>query len=106
MSELRSALYAKDWRKVKDLIKGGADANAVIGYGCNGHTPLHIAAITGCTYSVNLLIENGANHFAKDSGGSTPRLLACVHNNKEAENLLKKLFKAEPEEGWGCTAQH
>jgi ankyrin repeat protein len=45
-----------------------------------GSTPLHYACKVGKTEVVEALLEKGADLHAKDNDGSTPLLLAGLHD--------------------------
>lgn len=51
------------------LVKAGASVNAK---GLDNETPLHDAAINGHYKLVKLLVEHGADIYAKNSKGKTP----------------------------------
>lgn len=53
-----------------------------------GRTPLHWAAITGHEKVVKLLLENGANQFARDGSHSTPLELAIYFGNLQVVQVL------------------
>lgn len=64
----------KDPSLVAYLLEKGADPNA---RNAHGFTALHLAAHKGCLESVKVLIKNGAQLGAGDTGGITPLQLAC-----------------------------
>lgn len=74
---------------VKRLIEAGVDVNAK---DCDGWTPLHFAARTGCAESVQLLLAAGAEVNVRDNKGITPlhrALLPKHHNFPLLEALLE-----------------
>lgn len=90
--ELFQAVKKRDIKHARKLIGYVADVN--IQYE-NGHTPLHLAASSGQTEMVQLLIENGANvnakfHDDQDFINVTPLHLAALEGHQETVQLLIK----------------
>jgi hypothetical protein len=54
---------------IRNLIKGGADVNALTIF---GQTPLHIAIISENYELATILMEEGADVNVKDRNGNTP----------------------------------
>src|ERR1700745_493585 len=53
----------------KSLVKAGINVNKA---GDLGYTPLHVACMRGDVEMVRLLVESGANLFAKSEDDTTP----------------------------------
>jgi ankyrin repeat protein len=74
-----SAASSGEFRKIKRLLKLGADVNMP----CSaGWTALHYAASEKQAKICAFLISNGANAFAKSPKGTTPLKLALERNSK------------------------
>jgi hypothetical protein len=71
--------------KVRELLKRGANPNAMDKY---GSTPLHFAAAKGYVDVARLLLEHGADANAKDKEGWTPLHLAALWGHADAARLL------------------
>jgi ankyrin repeat protein len=74
-----------DMSKVQDLIKRGADVDAINKMGV---TPLHLASYNNSIETAKLLIERGADVDAKGNGGWTPLYQATLYNFIEIAKLL------------------
>jgi len=93
--ELLDAVKEGDLRRVKELLKMGADPNARSERGVAAEierlkecTPLHVAAYFGRARIAKLLIEQGADVNAKDFSGRTPLHLAALRHNARITQLL------------------
>jgi ankyrin repeat protein len=73
----------------KDLIKRGANVNAVSGDG-RQFTPLHEAIWNAHPAMVDLLLEHGADVEARDSDRLTPLLLAVKEGKEDIVPVLLK----------------
>jgi ankyrin repeat protein len=71
--------------KAADLIRGGANVNAVNRYGI---TPLSLACTNGSAPMVDLLLKAGADPNAPLPGGETPLMTASRTGKVEAVKLL------------------
>lgn len=65
---------------VRELIRGGADVNAVDMFG--GNTGLHWSARKGLSRMARLLLDNGARVDARNDEGETPLHWAAAHGQK------------------------
>lgn len=77
MSPLDTAAYQGHVGVVRLLIEhdGGIDVNAA---GATGYSPLHFAASTGKTETVQLLLLHGADRHALENTGHSPACLAVL----------------------------
>jgi cytohesin len=75
---------------IRHLIARGADINA---RDKEGHTALHKAASWGNLTGVAVLLENGANVFARNDRDETPYHCAKRHKKTEAAALLWKAMR-------------
>lgn len=76
-SQLSKAAYAGDVRKVKKLLRNGANADSYAG---EYIPPLHGAAANGKTEAARLLLENGAS-IKREYNLNGPPLFAAVYGN-------------------------
>ena len=74
-----------DMSKVQDLIKRGADVDAINKMGV---TPLHIVTYRNSIETAKLLIDKGADVEAKNEYGHTPLHKATLYNFIEIAKLL------------------
>ena len=74
-------------KKIKSLIRYGADVNAC---GPKGVTALHAAAKAGFVRVIDVLLKAKADINAKMVSGETPLGIAKKHKRHAAEELLKK----------------
>ena len=58
-------------------------------------TPLHLAAGSGQTEMVHLLIKNHASLFEKDASGSVTRVLALKNGHGQTAMILEEAMKTE-----------
>jgi len=87
------AVLARDINKIKELIRMGADVNAV---GQNDQTALHyICSYDGTSEIVSVLLESGADPNIQDDEGRTALHCAVFGQNIEEAKLLLK-FNANP----------
>ena len=77
---------------VEYLIEEGTDIKAAT---ANGETALHIAASRNRTKIITILIDSGADPFAKDRDGKLPIDYAKA---PEAKELLKEYMQGEDAE--------
>ncbi|GAM22202.1 hypothetical protein SAMD00019534_053770 [Acytostelium subglobosum LB1] len=91
MTPLHIAIAYGNTDLAKELIKLGANVNAVAVGGC---TPLHICVDSGNVEVIKALIENGAT-LKLDMHGETPLLMAQNSKNKTLEQLLESV-KLDP----------
>ncbi|KAF3835224.1 hypothetical protein F7725_027782 [Dissostichus mawsoni] len=77
----------KNTRCLKMLLEYGADPNT---RSPDGLTPLHIAALWGCSQNLKLLLINGGNPNIKDNEGNTPGQLAEQEENDKCARLLQE----------------
>ena len=80
-----SSLGAKGIAKLRELIKAGADVNAITE---SGYTPLALMAWSGQAEAVKLLLAAKANVNAADEDGWTPLLLAAGEGRTAVVKLL------------------
>jgi len=83
------------------LLARGADVNAVLvrpNHQFGGRTPLMQAAIGRSLPVVKLLLEHGADPFAKDANGWTVLSFAEM-SGKRIANHLRKLMTQSPQDG-------
>ncbi|XP_037804224.1 ankyrin-3-like [Penaeus monodon] len=102
------AFQKKDLRKVRELIAGGFDANAVFQDKKNKECrPLHLAADGGHVEIVKILLQSGADKEAKNYEGMTPLHLASWGGHAEViEVLLQKGANGNARTDEGMTAIH
>jgi ankyrin repeat protein len=84
---------------VRALLARGANVNATIihpNHQFHGRTPLMHAALSRSLPVVKLLLESGADPFAKDVGGATA-LTYAEFGGKRIANHLRKLMNASPQ---------
>ncbi len=72
----------------------------------NGASPLHLAALSGSTKLVRLLIEKGADPYAKDDQGRTPLHLAESFGAADTATILKEAAKNRPGHFGRLNSQH
>jgi ankyrin repeat protein len=85
--EMQGALViAENWDVIRFLVKSGADLE--IRDNC-GQTPLAIAARIGDEKKAEILLELGADKYAQDEDGLTPRELAEQGKHKYVIELFK-----------------
>ncbi len=102
-SALLNAAQLGDERKVRFLLKQGADPNAS---GTNSGA-LHGAIIMGHTKVVEILLKNGANPNIADKNNFYPLHLAARNGHIAICNrLIKANSKIEAKTGNGATALH
>ena len=70
---------------IRDLVKRGADVNAVC---MEGMTPLHYISKTNNYFMIKLLIEHGADVNRVSNNGNTALTYACMHKCDELITLL------------------
>lgn len=71
---------------VEALLKAGEDANAVVS--ATGDTALMVAARTGKTDAINVLLNHGADVNKTNSEGQTPLMWAAAAKNAAAVKVL------------------
>jgi hypothetical protein len=84
-TDLHSAAYDGDVKRVKELLKKGADPNT---QSEDGDTPLHVAASKGHFDVVKLLLEHGADPNIQDEYGLTPLHDAASMGHVDVVRLL------------------
>ena len=85
-SLLLDAVAEQDLIAVKTLIKAGADVNAK--NEPSGDTPLHYAASTGQTDTMEILLKAGADVNAKNESGFLPLHMAAYAGNIKVIKML------------------
>ena len=74
---------------IKSLLELGADVN--LGQPSEGRTPLHVAALSGCSDAVLLLLDAGARVNERTGCGRTAlHFVAAVHSRKICKLLLSR----------------
>lgn len=99
MTEIHSAAYDGDTKKVGELIDRGANVNVL--YSADAWTPLHIAAKRDHTGTAALLLDRGADVNARDSDGWTP--LHHTGSPEVATLLLKRGADVNTRDNGGYT---
>ena len=85
MSDMMRAVKANDHERVKRLVDGGADVNALES---NGDALLVMAAYLGHTNVVRVLLEAGADVTAVDPGMQATALHAAAYAGRTAAAAL------------------
>ena len=84
--EFLNDLLAGDSKKVRRLLKSGADVNQSL---IAGNAPLHVTASRGHVDCTRLLIENKADvDKATTDGGATPLYIACQYGHVDCARAL------------------
>lgn len=81
----RAAGLQKDVRFCEELIKRGANVNAITP---SRDTPLHFAVRSGAIDTVIKLLNAGANADARTATGSSPAIIAALHYHWDHLKLL------------------
>ena len=84
-TDLHSAAYEGDVKRVRKLLKKGADPNT---QSEDGDTPLHVAVSWGHVDVVKLLLEHGADPNIKNENGWTPLYRAASEGRVDIVKLL------------------
>lgn len=116
-SQIHQAVKDGDTDRVRDILNGGADVNALEDSQIDGlvyggkrlqYTPLHWAAYKGDFDIVRLLVLRGADLNAEDTGYGTPLHLACEQAHPEVVAfLLEKGARINLHNSfWGHTPLH
>jgi ankyrin repeat protein len=84
-SQLSKAAYVGDVRKIKRLLRTGANADSYAG---DWLPPLYGAASRGKTQAVRLLLDNGANINRKYTLAGTPLFAAVESSHADTVALL------------------
>lgn len=85
--KLINAVIANDPDTVNKLLNAGIDPNDSLDE--SSVTPLHYAAQNNALLVVPLLVEAGANLYAKtDPDGLTPLEIAIMHGNHKVTQIL------------------
>jgi len=87
---LHCAVWKGHQPVVEQLLKSGADVNALNENDHWGTTPLHAAAHANQAAIAQLLIDHGAEVNAKDREGRTPMFHTTFHKARAAANVLEK----------------
>jgi ankyrin repeat protein len=87
---LRWVVRSGDRSGAKSLVKAGINVNKA---GDLGYTPLHVACMRGDVEMVRLLVESGANLFAKSEDDTTPFESARLAGHDRICKLLRPLIK-------------
>ncbi len=91
LTKLKKAIYKKDIRTVRSLLKQGVNVNS---RNSSGWTPLHYAVAAGSPEIVKILLEKGADTSIKNGTGRTALELSSMpyaYPNKEIEKILRKV---------------
>ncbi|CVL06133.1 related to ankyrin [Fusarium mangiferae] len=75
-------------RVVKAFIASGANPHML---GCEGNTPLHLAAISGDEDIIKMLLDRGADISTSNQHGDIPLVLAVRHRRRTAYMKLLEL---------------
>ncbi len=84
---LEQAIAANDAAGTRLLLAAGADVNAR-GFGRDGGTPLHDAAVQGRVSVAKILLSAGADVNARDADGLTPLHTAAAWGHVELARML------------------
>ncbi|MBV53441.1 MAG: hypothetical protein CL816_05160 [Coxiellaceae bacterium] len=85
--DLISAVLENNAERVKELLEEGADANRPLDQA--NVTPLHYAAQHNALNCIPLLIDAGANLFAKtEPDGQIPVEISLLHRHQQVTQLL------------------
>ena len=71
---------------VREFIRKGSDLSVM---DAHGQTPLHLAALRGCSEIAKLLVLNGARIHAKNQFGDTPIQVAKAYSNRKIVDMLR-----------------
>ena len=88
---LHWVVRSRDRSAAKSLIDAGINLNKA---GDLGYTPLHVACMRGDLEMVRLLVESGADVFAKSEIDTTPFASARLAGHDRICKLLRPLMKA------------
>ena len=77
--------HNKNFERVRELLKCGADVN---GHKGEGWTALHAAAFENAAEIAKMLIDRGAEVNAKENDGTTPLHWAATNNAAEIAKML------------------
>ena len=66
--------------------------------GVNRVTPLMLAAMSGHTETVQVLLDAGADGNAKDNGGGTALMYAAAEGHVDVEQVLREAIKVPRED--------
>jgi ankyrin repeat protein len=84
---------------IKQLLrKTNASSEFIEVPNSNGRTAMHLAAIWGSEAAARVLIDGGANLFAKDALGLTPAHLAALNNQAAVLDFLLRGKQPSPDD--------
>ncbi len=96
---LQWAVYDQDIEKVRQLIRAGADVNAVNNFGANA---MQLAAEVAHVELIEMLLDAGADPDSANPEGQTALMLVARTGDVDAARMLvRKGASIAAREGWG-----
>lgn len=98
-TSLQWAVYDQDIEKVRDLIRAGADVNAVNNFGANA---MQLAAEVAHAEMIEMLLDAGADPDSANPEGQTALMLIARAGDVDAARMLiRSGATIGAREGWG-----